>query len=117
MIMQDSDPEQAREDCFGPPIEPCRVQCIHCGEEYSSSKMVWIKEPGTDTGFWCCPVDGCDGKGFGFDIFPVDPEICEEHGIHVGYGDEEDEEGYGDETGEFEDRDAPPEYGPIDNPF
>src|SRR5438552_1727941 len=24
-------------------------------------------------GFWCCPVPGCSGTGFGFDILPVDP--------------------------------------------
>ena len=35
---------------------------------------------GKTQGFWCCPMPGCDGIGFGFDIFPVDPEYRDERG-------------------------------------
>ena len=34
-------------------------------------------------GFWCCPIPGCDGRGFCFDIFPTDPEWRDEHGERV----------------------------------
>jgi len=64
-------PKEALEDCFRPPSEPCLVRCLHCGQEYSSDEIVW-REEGADGGFWCCPVEGCDGKGYTFDIHPID---------------------------------------------
>ena len=74
MIMAGLPPE-ALEDCFRPPPEACMVECIHCGNEYSSDEIVWRSETDLDIkGFWCCPVPGCDGKGFQFDIFPLDTE-------------------------------------------
>ncbi|HEY4235087.1 MAG TPA: hypothetical protein VGM76_16770 [Lacipirellulaceae bacterium] len=70
-------------DPFGPPAVSTVVHCIHCGEEYDSYKIEWRIErdaDGTEHGFWCCPIPGCDGMGFGFDIFPVDPEYRDENG-------------------------------------
>lgn len=78
-------PAEAREDPFRPPAEPCRVRCLHCGQEYSSSEIVWRRSG--DRGFWRCPVEDCGGAGFGFDIFPVD-----EFGFEDECDDECDEE-------------------------
>lgn len=70
-------------DPFSPPTISTEVHCIHCGEEYDSYRIEWRIERDADGaahGFWCCPIEGCDGKGFGFDIFPVDPEYRDENG-------------------------------------
>jgi hypothetical protein len=70
-------------DPFGPPAISTIVHCIHCGEEYDSYRIEWRIErdpDGKEHGFWCCPMPLCDGKGFGFDIFPVDPEYRDENG-------------------------------------
>jgi hypothetical protein len=82
-------------DPFGPPAVSTVVHCIHCGEEYDSYKIQWRIErdsDGTQHGFWCCPIAGCDGKGFGFDIFPVDPDYRDENGELMWSGDEEDDD-------------------------
>ena len=82
-------------DPFGPPAISTIVHCIHCGEEYDSYRIDWRVErdaDGTAHGFWCCPMPGCDGKGFGFDIFPVDPEYRDENGELMWYSDDEDDE-------------------------
>jgi hypothetical protein len=49
---------------FGPPVEPVPVHCIHCKRTYSSDRIRW--DPVSE--MWLCPVPGCDGAGFGFDI-------------------------------------------------
>lgn len=70
-------------DPFRPPAIPTEVCCLHCGREYESYLIQWQEERderGRVHGFWCCPTPGCDGKGFGFDIFPTDPEYCGEDG-------------------------------------
>jgi len=97
MIMAGLPPE-ALEDCFRPPDEAVQVQCIHCGNEYSSDEIVWRPEPDLDIkGFWCCPIPGCDGKGFQFDIFPLDTEWEEFDDEDADY-DEEDEDDEDDES-------------------
>jgi hypothetical protein len=61
-------------DSFGLPEISIPVQCIHCDEEYDSYRIEWRIETDADGkphGFWCCPIEGCSGMGFGFDIFPV----------------------------------------------
>jgi hypothetical protein len=80
-------------DPFKPPPGSVLVHCIHCGEEYESFRIEWrvYDDPDGQHGFWCCPIEGCDGKGFGFDIFPLDPEEAERFGIHIWEDDEEDE--------------------------
>jgi len=86
-------------DPFRPPAIPTVVHCIHCGEEYDSYRIEWRVERDTDGqahGYWCCPIHGCGGMGFGFDIFPVDPEYRDENGELMWCSDDGNE-------GEFED--------------
>src|SRR5438445_417624 len=64
-------------DPFKPPAIPTIVSCLHCGEEFDSYLIEWRgenSEKGSPMGFWCCRTPACDGKGFGFDTFPVDPD-------------------------------------------
>ncbi|MGD9636980.1 MAG: hypothetical protein AB7G28_14590 [Pirellulales bacterium] len=94
-------------DPFAPPVISTVVHCIHCGEEYDSYRIEWRIERdagGEAHGFWCCPIEGCDGKGFGFDIFPVDPEYRDENGELMWCSDEsgEDHDEFDDEQ-EWED--------------
>lgn len=82
-------------DPFAPPVISTVVHCIHCGEEYDSYRIEWRIERDSDGqahGFWCCPMEGCDGKGFGFDIFPVDPEYRDENGELMWCSDESGED-------------------------
>lgn len=74
-------------DPFHPPTVPTLVHCLHCDEEYDSYLIEWrvAHVHGETCGFWCCPTPGCDGKGFGFDIFPVDPDYLDENGEPMGF--------------------------------
>ncbi|MFN4261548.1 MAG: hypothetical protein ACK4RK_19875 [Gemmataceae bacterium] len=77
------DPFDPDTDSFKPPKQPTEVACLHCGQIYDSDMIEWRIEESSDGslhGFWCCPVPGCDGKGFGFDILPTDPTYQDEHG-------------------------------------
>jgi hypothetical protein len=103
--MDDIDFTDPANDCFGPPEISIPVECIHCGEEYDSYRIEWRIETNSEgkrQGFWCCPIEGCDGKGFGFDIFPVDPDNDDGRFRWVDNDEEEDwEEGeYGEEEDE-----------------
>jgi hypothetical protein len=83
-------------DPFRPPVVPMEVRCIHCGREFDSYLIECREEldaSGQLHGFWCCPTPGCDGKGFGFDILPSDPEYQDQRGGWVSFDDEEDENG------------------------
>ena len=73
MVMWSNLPKEAMDDCFRPPDEPCQVQCLHCGHQYSSADIVWRET--ADGGFWSCPIDGCGGAGFQFDIHPIDSTL------------------------------------------
>jgi hypothetical protein len=89
------DPLDADSDPFRPPAISTLVHCIHCGEEYDSFRIEWRVEPDADGnphGFWCCPIPGCGGMGFGFDIFPVDPEYRDENGQLMWCSDDEGDE-------------------------
>src|SRR5437868_4184897 len=101
-------------DPFRPPPTPTSVGCIHCGNEYDSSLIEWrvqTRPDGSQQGFWCCPVPGCDGMGFGFDILPTDPAYQDEHGGWIQDDDEEDDSDF--ETNGFtEHADEPPD--PLD---
>lgn len=80
-------------DPFAPPAVSTEVCCIHCGEVYDSWQIEWRvmkNSHGVEQGFWCCPIAGCDGIGFGFDILPTDPNYEDEHGGWV-HDDDEDE--------------------------
>jgi len=76
-MMEPELPKEALEDTFRPPEEPCMVRCLHCGQEYLSSQIVWRD------GFWSCPVEGCGGAGYQFDIHPLDSSL---------WGDEDEDE-------------------------
>ncbi|MGR9384873.1 hypothetical protein [Rhizobium leguminosarum] len=79
--------ESREDDGFGPPAEPVRVHCWHCGGRYSSSEMVRAYRPRfqgaisetVGRGFarldplWWCKNADCDGAGFGHDIHVVKP--------------------------------------------
>ncbi len=83
-------------DPFRPPAIPTEVWCLHCGREYESYLIEWhekVDGRGEVQGFWCCPTPGCGGKGFGFDIFPTDPEYRGEDGEPMWFDDDSDEDG------------------------
>ena len=87
--------DDRRTDPFAPPELPTEVCCIHCGETYDSWQIEWriLSDPeGQEQGFWCCPMPGCDGMGFGFDILPTDPNYQDEHGGWIFDDVDEDEE-------------------------
>jgi hypothetical protein len=74
-------PPEALSDPMRPPSTSVEVHCLHCGQEYESYLIEWREEDraaGKRMGFWCCPIPGCDGKGFCFDIFPTDPDYVDE---------------------------------------
>ena len=83
-------------DCFRPPSIPTEVCCLHCGREYNSYLIEWrveVRDNGEKIGFWCCPTEKCGGRGFGFDILPLDPEWEDPDGRDMGwYFDDEDDE-------------------------
>ena len=91
--MADHDEINPETDPFRPPDVPTEVSCLHCQQEYESYLIQWVQETvdGKMQGFWCCPTPDCDGKGFGFDIFPTDPDWCDENGQHMWADDDDDE--------------------------
>ena len=80
------------DDTYNPPRENTEVGCLHCGEVYDSYRIEWRVRAGHDgqpAGFWSCPTPGCDGIGFGCDIFPTDPNWHDPTGrLHVCYDDD-----------------------------
>jgi hypothetical protein len=91
-------------DPFHPPEIATLVFCLHCRQEYDSYRIEWrvfTDADGKAHGFWCCPMPGCDGKGFGFDILPVDPEYRDERGGWFS-DDDDDSEPAGDDSGTSE---------------
>lgn len=94
-VMPAYDPLNPDTDCFKPPAIPTEVCCLHCGCEYESYLIEWRVEESADGeahGFWCCPTPGCDGRGFGFDILPTDPEYVGEDGEAIWSSDEDETE-------------------------
>ena len=104
----------AERDPFRPPTVPVIVHCLHCDQEYESYLIHWVEDAieSDSPGFWCCPTPGCDGKGFGFDIFPIDPDYRDEHGNLMWMEDDDDEE-Y-DEVDEYVDREREEEDREVD---
>jgi hypothetical protein len=94
-------------DPFAPPKVPCVVCCIHCGSTYDSWRIVWRDMPGEAiSGAWCCPIPGCEGVGFRFDIHPVDPKWEAQHGVepvHAEYAEDVSDEAWSFEDEEDED--------------
>lgn len=57
-------------DQFGPPADRVvEVECLHCGQRYLSSEMVFEERFGVL--LWWCKNPNCNGRGFEFDIFRV----------------------------------------------
>ncbi len=86
--------DDSASDPFAPPAVSTEVCCIHCGETYDSWQIEWRIEKtprGDEHGFWCCPIPGCDGKGFGFDILPTDPNYRDENGGWVQFDDDDED--------------------------
>jgi hypothetical protein len=97
------DPLDADTDPFRPPAISTLVGCLHCGQEYDSYRMEWRVETdshGRPHGFWCCPIECCDGRGFGFDIFPVDRDYRDENGDKM-WTDDDEETDDGPENGQI----------------
>lgn len=93
MVAPNTSNTPPEDDPMGPPKEPCEVCCIHCGNTYMSSEIRWQPDvDGPDGGWWVCPIDGCDGAGFCFDIYPTDPEVARSHGVMMFSDDDEDDE-------------------------
>lgn len=114
-MSEDQPPPEAWEDCFHPPSISTLVHCIHCNEEYDSWRIEWrefVREDGTTHGFWCCPIEGCGGAGFGFDIFPVDPNYIDPDGRDMGEWVETDDEEIDDDD---EDGDAEEDWDEEDD--
>ena len=108
------DPTDPEGDPFYPPPIPTLVGCLHCGEEYDSYLIEWRTftcEDGQQHGFWCCPTPGCDGKGFGFDIWPVDADYQDERGSFAWTSDADDSDEFEEELfaeGDDSSADDPP---------
>ena len=77
------------DDCFGPPATPVECFCLHCGHIYMSDLLLGVDVDGTT--HYACPVKGCDGMGYKFDIFPVNDEDDEEWVDDEEVWDEEEE--------------------------
>jgi hypothetical protein len=110
--MASYDPLDADKDPFRPPTIPTLVGCLHCGQEYESYRIEWRVERGADGrphGFWCCPIPGCGGIGFGCDILPVDPTYRDERGGWVCSDEEEPDETDEDSFADGAEPDAPGE--------
>ena len=115
------DPNRPVKDGMHPPSQPQLVHCLHCGEEYDSWRIEWVVDAKSGHGFWCCPIDGCSGAGFGMDIWPVDYDedgrwVDPEDGREMGWSDdgEEDEEDWDeDDVGDLP-RSPPPSTGKFD---
>jgi hypothetical protein len=89
------DPLDPSADPFGPPSISIIVGCLHCGEEYDSYRIEWRVETDRNDrphGFWCCPIENCDGRGFGFDIFPINKDYRDENGEKMWMDDDEEDE-------------------------
>jgi hypothetical protein len=111
--MTDPDFADSTSDPFHPPTDSVEVCCLHCGQTYQSSEITWETRQypdGVVRGFWVCPIEGCDGAGFGFDILPTDPNYQDEHGGWV-----QDDEDLDDDDLEDEDLEFNSEWNPEDD--
>jgi hypothetical protein len=101
-----TDPDDAP---FAPPKENTEVGCFHCRRVYDSYRIE-LRDGAGPGGkpAWCCPTPNCGGLGFGFDIFPTDPNWVDPTGhLHCVVDDDDDE--FDDE--EWDDTPPPPTEG------
>jgi hypothetical protein len=66
-------PPEAHDDPFQPPPENLTLTCacIHCGQNshaFEAVEMRWI----VNENMWACPCTTCGGRGFQFDIHPIE---------------------------------------------
>jgi len=115
MSLPNEDDDERGSDPFGPPAIPTLVACLHCGEEYESYLIERRRERNADgqwRWWWCCATPNCDGRGFGFDILPIDEDWTDEEGNRMWVSDDEED----DDDGEFDlgldddDDDEPPDW-------
>lgn len=93
--MHNNLPPEAHNDYFHPPSVPTEVWCLHCGKSYDSYLIEWREESssaGRIDGRWVCPMPGCGGAGFGFDIYPTDPDYIDPDGRDITAWDDDDED-------------------------
>lgn len=104
--------EREKRDPFGPPAVPCECFCLHCRRTFMSDRIWFQRVNGARdgfAGFWMCPTPNCSGKGFTFDIFPVDPDHPANEGWFT-----DDEEWYDDD--EDDDAEWDPDADPASEP-
>src|SRR5438034_5453442 len=92
-------------DAMAPPLEPCECYCLHCGRTFLSDGMWFqrvVNAKDGFPGFWMCPTPNCSGAGFGFDIFPTDPD----HPANEGWSDDDGEDEFDDDV-EFDEAGPP----------
>ena len=68
-------PAEAHEDSMGPPRDrpERKCACIHCGpggRVFEAIEMRWM----ANEEMWACPCTTCGGRGFQFDIHPIERE-------------------------------------------
>lgn len=66
-------PAKVRKDPMGPPPDEFeeRCGCLHCGPDgqvFEAIEMRWIE----NEGMWACPCTTCGGRGYQFDIHPIE---------------------------------------------
>lgn len=111
MSTPDEDDDDRGSDPFGPPEIPTLVACLHCGEEYESYLIERRRERNSEGEWhwwWCCATPNCGGRGFGFDILPIDEDWTDEEGNRMWVSDDDD-----DDDEEFDlglDDDDPPDW-------
>src|SRR5206468_3477256 len=93
----DADDPRRQNDQMAPPAEPCECYCLHCGRTFMSDG-IWfqrvINAKDGFPGFWMCPTPNCSGAGFGFDIFPTDPD----HSANEGWSDDDGDDEFDDDV-------------------
>jgi len=69
------------QDPIQPPTVATLVKCERCGQEYESSGIEWrLQGDAEGRPQWACPIPGCTGRGFGFNILPVNRHYQNEDG-------------------------------------
>lgn len=59
-------------DPFSPDRDGDReMRCLHCGATFNEAEIVYEKRVHSPHALWYCPMEGCDGSGVGFDLFPA----------------------------------------------
>src|SRR5215217_2835944 len=66
------------DDPFAPPQSPVIVRCLYCRGTYSSTEMKFeVRACAPGEAFWYCRNAGCEGAGYGYDIFDTEEVATE----------------------------------------